>query len=109
MFIGHVVNEAGFPLFIHAKPHLFSMENSVFIVILAKAADVYCLLLADFTFTLSEPVCSYSLCDSQPISGTEVSFYPAPRQSINCHQSRCPVRCTTISISSSHRVVVVID
>ena len=70
MFIGQVVNEAGFALFVHAKPHLFSMQNSVFIKILASTADKYCLLLADLTFPLVEPLCCNPLFDSPSFCGT---------------------------------------
>ena len=85
MFIGQVFNKAGFPSFIHAKPNLFSMKNSAFIGVLARTADEYCLLLADSTFTLVESICSNSLFYSSSLSGTEVSFYAAPCQSIYGH------------------------
>ena len=52
MFIGQVVNEAGLALFVHTKPDLFSMQNPIFIRILASAADEYCLFFADSAFTL---------------------------------------------------------
>ena len=70
MFIGQVLNEAGFTLLVHAKPHLFSMQNSVFICILASTADKYCLLLTDSTFPLVEPLCSNPFLDSSSFCGT---------------------------------------
>jgi hypothetical protein len=108
MFIRQVVNEAGFPLFVHAKPHLFSMKNYVFNFILASTAEEYCLLLADSTFTLIEPLCSHSLLYSSSLSGTQVSFYAASCQSIDHHQSRSLIWCI-FSLSSSPRVVVVVN
>ena len=85
MFIGQVFHKAGFTLFIHAKPHLFSMYNSVFIGILAGTADEDCLLLAYSAFTLIEPIRSNSLLYSSSFSGTQVSFYAEPCQSVDIH------------------------
>ena len=70
MCICKVINKAGFPPFIHAKPHLFARKKSVLIGILAGTADEDCLLLADFAFTLVEPIRSNSLLYSSSLSRT---------------------------------------
>ena len=105
MFLVQVLNEAGFPLFIHAKPHLFSMKNAVFICILASTADEDGLFLTDLTFTLIDPIRGNSLFDSSSLRRTQMRLNAASCQSVYCDQLWPP----NTAIASSHRVVVVVD
>ena len=105
MTIRQVLNKAGLPLFIHAKPIIFSMFFSVSISILASTADEDSLSLADSALTLKETIRNHSFFNSSSLCGAQMSLYAAP---IDGHKSTCRIRHTS-SVSSSPRVVVVVD